>query len=278
MSSARSAIPAYRMQWVSRAGPSRCWTRVTPRSPRRACSRPARARRRTGSRRASSRPAPRRGAGCSNDLDAVGVGGHEDNRTTGVRMRLLIGAGEHEEEVRLDAAGRPPLVAVDDPLVAVFLGGRRQHFRVRPPPCIGSVIANPESISAAANGRSQRSFCASVAAISRGCACSPRRAPHRSAPSARAGSGPPLRTPAASRGTPESEPAVLLGDLRGVDPLVARGGVAQRLYVRRRDRSSAEPLPLDRKHRLVDELPDGLGDLRPATDIVVLHSNSCLAM
>jgi len=76
---------------------------------------------------------------------------------------------------------------------------------------------------------------------------------------------------------PESEPAVLLGDLRGVDPLVARG-VAQRLYVRRRDRSSAEPLPLDRKHRLVDELPDGLGDLRPATDIVVLHSNSCLAM
>jgi len=116
-------------------------------------------------------------------------------------MRLLIGAGEHEEEVRLDAAGRPPLVAVDDPLVAVFLGGRRQHFRVRPPPCIGSVIANPESISArpptgGASAPSVRRW-----PRSRGCACSPRRAPHTGAPSARAGSGPPLRTPAASRGT-----------------------------------------------------------------------------
>ena len=68
------------------------------------------------------------------NLDALGVGRHEDKRTALVGVGLLVGAGHHQQDVGLAPAGRPPLVTVDDPLVPVLFGGGLEHLRIRSTP------------------------------------------------------------------------------------------------------------------------------------------------
>lgn len=65
------------------------------------------------------------------DLDAVGVSRNEDDRGALVGMGVQIGPGHHEVEVGVQPVGGPPLVGVDDPLVAVLDGRALEHLRVR---------------------------------------------------------------------------------------------------------------------------------------------------
>jgi len=64
-------------------------------------------------------------------IDAVGVRRHEKERTAFVGVSIRIGPREDDQDVGLDALCRPPLVAVDDPLVAIPFSRRPNHLRIR---------------------------------------------------------------------------------------------------------------------------------------------------
>jgi hypothetical protein len=64
-------------------------------------------------------------------FEAVGVGVDDEQRRARVGVGLLVGPGDDDEEVRVAALRRPPLVPVDDPLVAVLLGGGPDLLGVR---------------------------------------------------------------------------------------------------------------------------------------------------
>jgi len=68
----------------------------------------------------------------SDDVDPLGIGWNEDERTPFVGMGVEVRAGHHEEDVGLASARGPPLVTVDNPLVAVFGRSGLEHLRVRP--------------------------------------------------------------------------------------------------------------------------------------------------
>jgi hypothetical protein len=73
------------------------------------------------------------------DLDARGVGGHQEHRDAGTRRVGGPGAGEHHEQVGRRRVGDEPLLAVDDPVVPVVepAGPGLQPGRVGARPRLG---------------------------------------------------------------------------------------------------------------------------------------------
>ena len=90
----------------------------------------------------------------ADDVDARRVGGDDDHRAALVRVDVGVGHGHDDEEVGDRAVGREPLVAVDDPLVAVAhrRGLEQRRVGARHP---GSVIENALRSSPSSSGCSQ---------------------------------------------------------------------------------------------------------------------------
>ena len=122
MWSARSAQPSQRMQCVSRAGTRRACARrkPSPTSPRTASFSDADAvEAHLGLAVLEDGRAHHRDV--AHVLDALGVAIDDEHRRA---ARAVVGrARHHDEERRVAAAGRVPLVSVDDPAVAVLAGG-----------------------------------------------------------------------------------------------------------------------------------------------------------
>ena len=129
MSSAVSAWPIQRMQCASRAGPSRYWPSRWP------CPRPP-SMLAAGTRRSSIRISqwlwPPAIVWTSRTTVQPSDGQVDDEaRVAGLRdLGVLLGAGDEQRELRAAGAGDEPLVAVDDPLVAVGVGERLDQRRV----------------------------------------------------------------------------------------------------------------------------------------------------
>ena len=75
------------------------------------------------------------------DLDAGLAHVDEQERDAGVLAHVSVGAGEQEHPVRLAGPGRPHLLAVDHPLLAVEHGASGQRGEVAPGPRFGEALA-----------------------------------------------------------------------------------------------------------------------------------------
>ena len=85
------------------------------------------------------------GGHVTDDVDAGGVGRHDDHGAPLVRMDIRIGHRHHDQEVGHRSVRGEPLVAVDDPLVTVPHGGGGDHRGVGPRPRLGHGEAAAET-------------------------------------------------------------------------------------------------------------------------------------
>jgi len=159
---------------------NRCWTRVNPVSSPSVFSTGTRTSW-NGSRRASSRTSPRRGAGCSERPRRRRRRRHEDNRTTGATDVPPDRCGRTRGRRFASAAGRPPLVAVDDAVAVVSPAVVASIFGSAPPPCIGRSSRTPGVDLRLRHRRSQRPSVRRWRPISRVCMFPSSGAAHRSA-------------------------------------------------------------------------------------------------
>ena len=162
------------MQWWMRPGPRRCWAIRKPA--------PSRAEQRVGrdahvlvedlgvaAELAEVLAAGAPSSATSRTIFTPGrVGRHDEHRRALVRARVGVGDRHDDQEVGDRGVGGEPLVAVDDPLVAVAHGARLQQRRVRARRSRARSSRTPTCRSPASSGCSQRSFCSSRARPARG--------------------------------------------------------------------------------------------------------------
>ena len=114
---------------------------------------------------------PKCSYGCSivgdvaHDRHAGRVGGDDQHRRALVLVRLGVGDRHDDQEVGHRGVGGEPLVAVDDPLVAVEHGAWSASSVGSEPAVSGSVIENAERRSPASSGYRYCSFWSSVPAM-----------------------------------------------------------------------------------------------------------------